>query len=493
MDDVRSRVEKVAESLGRSSWAEGETWGIRSRLEEMEGDIGSLEAALESIRREAGSMMDAEFDELVSVLDRRVREVEDYIEAGKVNLPEIHTTGFIRWEQIDSLESFCREMPVYWIPTKEDVGRILAVAKTMHEQTVARGESPAGGAMRVLDIGGASGALGKLVVDLARENGLDITYEVADPLEDVVRAARRAYAGVPEMRLSKAWSHEFVREQHRKDAEVSPLLAERARLTDEGNRHIADLETFQQIFAKRQEAGALDTAELARLYDIVANELGVRLSPEARTDVERFKLELYGGWCDQIEERWPPANEFVRQEYDAKVKAITEQVERLLGERPPEWDLVINSWMSPFVDFTRDIRLTGGAALMYMVQNYGATGTQPEICGGEPRLVGEGASYETGRNYRLTAVWAGRSVPELAHRDSDEYCNGVLLQLRRDRKDFDVSPEANGIKLGEAYAWEEELLTNGAPTAVEKPEVGDESYHDTVQRAIWKAGHGWRR
>jgi len=65
---------------------------------------------------------------------------------------------------------------------------VLATAKIMHETGgVAAGVRRRRTRSSILDVGGANGALGKLVIDLAPpENGLEVEYSVVDPFTEGV-------------------------------------------------------------------------------------------------------------------------------------------------------------------------------------------------------------------------------------------------------------------------------------------------------------------
>lgn len=83
---------------------------------------------------------------------------------------------------------------LFWIPTRRDIRKMIEVLDAVHGTE----SSP----IRVLDIGGASGFLGKLIVDEARSRGLEVECIILDPAKDVVDEARNYYQQKGEKQLA---------------------------------------------------------------------------------------------------------------------------------------------------------------------------------------------------------------------------------------------------------------------------------------------------
>ncbi len=268
-------------------------------------------------------------------------------------------------KDVGSFEEFMETWPMYWMPRKVEVARILAIGKQMQ---AARGT---GGPLRILEVGGANAALADLLVGLAEENGLDVAYTIVDPEAETMTEAAMAHVG--------------------------------------DRRFSFHAETVEHFVAKRGRGDSED----------------------------------------------------------------------VLMEESPAYDLVINAWMPPEMDFTKDVRAANGAAIVYVIETWGGTGSKE--------------SYDGGRMYRTVAGWVGHSLPELQRQDGRviegerraEFCNAVLIQYRRDIDGGGLLPdlERAGIDMGEPYPWEAELTKRQGDVAPVIP-LGDREYHDDLMDLV---------
>jgi hypothetical protein len=257
--------------------------------------------------------------------------------------------GFVDMKEVAGFGDFLEKWPMYWMPRKEEVARILSVAKQMHAACGAASSEP----LRILEIGSANAFLADLVVDLAEENGFDVAYTIVDPESETVKEAAMAHVG------------------------------------------------------------------------------------------------------------------------DARFSFHTETVERFVAKmgKGIGYDLVINAWMPPDMDFTEAIRAAHGAAIIYVIETWGGTGMQ--------------GSYDVGKTYKMESGWVGHSLPELQHQEKEsvkEFCNAFLVQRRLDLTGDDrllPDPVRAGIKIGEPYPWEAELTKQQGEIAPVIP-VGDQTYHDNL-------------
>lgn len=89
-------------------------------------------------------------------------------------------------EQIKTAEQAA--ICLFWVPRKKDILKILEIAKQVHgidEETQQK--------LWVLDIGGRSGFIDKLLVDAAREQGIELHAVVLDPDREILKQANNYY------------------------------------------------------------------------------------------------------------------------------------------------------------------------------------------------------------------------------------------------------------------------------------------------------------
>lgn len=85
---------------------------------------------------------------------------------------------------------------LYSLPVKKDLLRILALAEVIHNHE--NQDSPD---IWVLDVGAGSGFIDKLLVDVAREKGINLHAVVLDPNEEMMNTARAYYGEQGERNL----------------------------------------------------------------------------------------------------------------------------------------------------------------------------------------------------------------------------------------------------------------------------------------------------
>lgn len=362
----------------------------------------------------------------------------------------------------------------------------------MHEERAIRGEAKPGDPIRIIDIGGANGFLGKLMADLAKENGLNIEYVVVDPDAEVVAQAREAYVGEPLDFMAEDCAS-YSRRLYGKNPEIARLNADLDKLKSRYIRSQEDLDRLQNIISQKQEMGLLDGSEAARYKALLVKDFGFDPA-DIPDDPEEFDYE-----ASSLVEKF---SGMIR----IQMQALKDRLERILARLPAAHDLTINSWMPPDRDFTAEIRQTNGAAVVYVIETWGATGQQkhaawPDI----PKHPWEEDSYQPGEMYDQQIAWVGHSAPQLArkvYKEKDEdhhtraFSNAFLVQTRRDlSRGFSQSncePESAGIRIDGSYPWEDRLeeLTEGlSPTTrLKRPEerrVGYRTdYHDDLQDLI---------
>jgi len=337
--------------------------------------------------------------------------LQEILTPPKLRKPNINFPDF---QEIHSLDDFLNSFPLFFIPQKEEIARFLALARDIHNERINRKEKEISDPIRILDVGGGNGALGKLITDLAVENGLNVEYIVVDP-NTPLEQANTHYQSNPQMVFKKQTISDFNFEQYRDDSEILRLLTERADLIPESERKLHDLK---------------------------------KLLEEIKSQGTKRKTAKF--------------------------------------------DLVINSWMPSEVDLTNEIKEANGAAILYALEWYGATGCQPNAMHpSPPAYFGFGESYNPGTSYESRLGWishATRQIIEMRRCNQldfwrvldDEtypYSNGFVLQTKKGYGQQQSWPfiSTDGIRCHGRYPWGEELIKRGgqlSPTIELRDEDG---------------------
>ena len=94
---------------------------------------------------------------------------------------------FFAPEHIRSLEEAKERL--IWVPRKKDVMKIFELARAVHEKIATESRDE----LWIMDIGGRGGFFGKLLVDEARANGINLHAVIVDHAENVLRDAANYY------------------------------------------------------------------------------------------------------------------------------------------------------------------------------------------------------------------------------------------------------------------------------------------------------------
>ncbi len=192
-------------------------------LEEYERRLVDLTSIVDEFQERVADMDDSEFDHefarLESEVNRFVNEsghtsflmrplLELREDTPENSLEKYQLSGFFPVREVGALSEF-REKRIMWFePRKEDICRLIFVAQELHAERVRMGEASPDDPISIVDVGGASGAMGALCNDVARENGLKIHYTVVDPHREIVEQAQSAYGD--EIAFEIKTAHEYV-------------------------------------------------------------------------------------------------------------------------------------------------------------------------------------------------------------------------------------------------------------------------------------------
>lgn len=316
------------------------------------------------------------------------------------------TLEFTDLAKIKNLSEFLEAFPMQFVPKKEDMGRILSLAKKMHELRSKRGEINDNQPIKIVDIGGANGALGKLITDLAKENNLEIEYTIVDPDTSTVQKSKDFYRDNPALHFEEKKGGDFNIDQYKDYKKITDLMKQR-----------------------------------------------------------KFLIEAEGKESKEIEELY----------------RISKEIEELVMKKTSKFDLVINSWMPPGMDLTKDVIEAGGAAILYMVERGGATGRRSDAPFPEPpnRYICDYESCNPGQSYESRLGWISHATPQA---DSMKYskdgaksfwksggswtlpfANGFIVQTKKEyfQEGLNLDPSNSDIKINSEYPWEEELTQRG--------------------------------
>lgn len=409
--------------------------------------------------------------------------------------------SFVEISKIESLDQFVKgRWPMQFVPHKAEVGRILTLAKNMRDERAKRGEITEDAEITIVDIGGANGALGKLVSDLAKENNLPLKFVTVDPDEETVQAAAQTYQDDASLHFLPLDSTAFVQKLHGDNFKIAKLIGERTEFINTGTKKQEELKLYleriqRDYFASNTMSDAVQRATIKIHCRVLKQDFGIDLNDDsfasiAELDVffeDQYTEDEYGNlktihYVDRY------ADEHLRP----AVAEMTANIEKALLLESPAVDLVINSWMPPRMDFSAEIRFVNGAAILYALERGGATGCQiassnPEL----PAKLGEESSYRQGESYKTKLGWVSHSTPQIRRmrdlrpksvplserliehnegsRGGEElvipFSNGFIIQTR---SDFDTVVTADnlekGVLINGRYPWEDELVAQGGDT-----------------------------
>lgn len=490
-------IDESYRRLSESSWIQHER---REQLKKnLEGEYARIEEFKkrhQALLERYAEMSDEDFDgeyrsasKELSDITKRVRRYSDECSENRN-----YMVDFVDLSKIKSLKEFVEAFPIQFVPRKEEIGRILALAKQMHEARIKEGGKDNARPIRIADIGGASGALGKMITDLAEENGLEIEYTVVDPDKTSVEAASKFYQDNPRLKFREQRGGDFDAEQYRDNPKIKNLLERRKEIITEGQRKVVDLQKVIEEIGKQEDKNTLDKESIRRYLDILRENFDIDWSASLADDAKGFS-EKFDDQEDEETQSWVPLIDLYIKSWRRHVTEITEGLERHIRQAPEHYDLVINSWMPPGVDLTKEVREANGAAILYILERYGATGCRSDsVFPSNPHHVGHEESYNPGTTYKSRLGWISHSTPQLGYMMKDPsntfwerhgfssfdplpFSNGFVVQTKKiyGKVPLELEPNAAGIKVRGEYPWEKELAKRGgeiSPVAELRDENG---------------------
>ena len=406
---------------------------------------------LQNITKEAG--WKTAHDIVAGALDLD-KEIERTV--GQREQVEIYRHTVRRPENIQHFKDFMNPEggPThYWIPRKYDIQRYVKTAVEAHTRS---GKS---GTIKVLDIGGGSGFLGKLVADEARNQGVELEVVVMDPDTETVTKAKEAFSDTGNLKFEIGTSNQAL-------AMFGPELTG------------ADKDRFDELKKKRLELLELGKEELSHIKALLVSLEGESEDETTTPDISSVLSGAFGNRARTILEQsgialdsLPPLEQirdtladFYNSRWESHQKQILnirdeqEQIYAEKGIGEAKVDMVLNSWMPIGLDFTREMRMLNAPAIIYARERGGATGV--DYPSENPVNLGKESSYSTGDNYDDTSWWEGVATSGV-RTGSYGYSGGVAnvsqIHIRKGVGISDEELEISDPSDNEKYAWEKSL------------------------------------
>ncbi len=455
-ESARQQLADLAAVLigeGSDSWRDAD---LRDKLERAifsfpPQDQKNVVLELQTITKEAGwrtahNIVAGELD-----LDKEIERT-----VGQREQVEIYRHTVRRPENIQNFRDFLNPEggPThYWIPRKYDVSRYVKIALLAHER------SGRTGPIKVLDIGGGSGFLGKLIADEARNQGLELEITVMDPDAETVTKAKEAFSDTGNLKFEIGTSNQALEM-------FGPELT------------TAEKDKFNELEKKRHEMLETGKEELSHIKALLVSLEGEGDEGTTGPDISsvlsgafgtraRIILEQSGittGSLPSIEQIRDVLADFYNSRWEfhqQRVLSIRDEQEKVYAEKrvgQANVDVVLNSWMPIGLDFTREMRMLNAPAIIYARERGGATGV--DWPSENPVNLGKESSYSTGSNYDNVSWWEGVATSGVRS-DRYGYSGGVAnVSQSHIRKGLGISDEELEIPNPgekEKYVWEESL------------------------------------
>jgi hypothetical protein len=342
----------------------------------------------------------------------------------------------------------------YWIPRKYDIQRYVKTAVEAHARS---GRS---GSIKVLDIGGGSGFLGKLIADEARNQGIELEVTVMDPDTETVTKAKDTFSDTGNLKFEIGTSNKALEVF---GPELTP--DEKVKFDELENRRLEMLEAGKEELSHIKallvslEAESDDETSNPDISSILSGAFGNR----ARTILEQSGISLDN--LPAIEQLRDTIADFynTRWEFHQKgILSIRDEQEKIYADKGPgkaNVDMVLNSWMPIGLDFTREMRMLNAGAIIYARERGGATGV--DYPSENPVNLGKETSYSTGENYDDVSWWEGVATSGVRSSERFGYSGGVANASQiHIHKELSISDEELDIPepdKNQQYAWEESL------------------------------------
>jgi hypothetical protein len=476
MEKPMGRSSELKEILSDSIKDRIHSLNTHERFNTEEENITKVTNQVEKFLNSYQSLSEEEFSDTIKGLNT---QLDNIVKSFSPNYD--YTFAFIKMNEIKSVNEFIKEFPMQFIPRKEDIGRILCTAQEMHNIRTGQGEKKESDPIRIVDIGGANGSLGKLIIDLAKENNIKIEYTVVDPNADEKKASN-FYSDDSNLKFHQETAGNFNENFYADKPEIFNLIQERKEIVKEVTEKGEELNTLLQNI-KGQKPKSLTTDLINKYINILKTDFNLDLPRKLSLQADEF-LEIFEIDYDEF-----PSisyiNKYIRT-WKEKIELITNKLETKIAKENSHFDLTINSWMPVSTDFTKDVREINSAAIVYVLERYGATGCRSDARYEEyPTGIMEEESYTPGKNYKSQNAWLSYSTPQIYRMEKDmdmerikdeekkyyvlqdyqnpPFLNTFYLQTntKYSQKSLNINPSAANINIGEPYPWEEELVRKG--------------------------------
>lgn len=411
-----------------------------SRLGQEQVNIDAVDSLARELEERQIELSDENFASDFRVLRSEVESIERFIARGEPKREMV--TEFVDMRRAIGYDQFCKDIPMYWMPRREEVARILALAVNLHDQRVEKGEKSLSDPIEIVDVGGGNGALCYLISQMASTNQLNVRCRVVDPDTVTVLAAQQHYAGIGPISFINQSAKDYVDGMYQ-DGELGRKLVNRNALVALNQER---LDEFDLLTRNIERWESLNQESNGKLMMVLEQDFG--LTKVAEQSLAELRESLL-------------------QTMQFEVRKLTEDFELELALQPASVDLVINAWMPAHMDFSKEVRAINGAGLIYILETYGCSGIQPESPHPSyPSKVGQEATYLNNDIYRSVCGWVGPSVPQLRQGVIFEeqgwtypYQNSFLVQQRFGYS-AEIESDVASLSLGEPYPWEADLIAH---------------------------------
>lgn len=408
------------------------------------------------------------------LLKKYVPEIEE-LRAAMFEQPVFESVDI---RSIDSFKRFLKSAPLEWMPRKEDVARILEIAKIAHAKRIEQGHAKQGDPISILDVGGGTGALSALLASTSNEK---IAITVLEPYQPLNTSAQEMYGDIGGLHITNDPIETYCLSLNTNE-QLKKQIEEYTRL-----RHLL----------KRKVRGVLKMAEEAKslLKTNPTNSTDDRgslshyLEAHYDTQIPRDIIDDEKKFRDYLEQISHSPQIFADE---AERILIQKQsaIEAAIAQQPTNVDLVINSWMPPGVNLSDHIRWLNPASVIYMLDTYGSTGIRDEkketfFASQIVKIPGQMRSYSPGTTFHFVGAWFGPSVAELQRnidpkslsyfdQPGGAFSNTIAVQIKNGFEiPIDSLKTHTAVVNINPYPWEDELSKRYGPIApmIELPTI----------------------
>ncbi len=450
--DIRSRLSKINKNRfdEPSEVSESER---EERQTALLADIENLKQKMSSLKENNSHLSEEEFDHAIQVLEDEKQNLIDRVYSLDTVSGKILTqrreflTEMQGWEHISNAETLLDARGLlYWVPGKQDIARICAVglhAYAERKMHAATGDIPE--PLRVIDVGGGNAALGQLLVEYAREQGFSIEYVVVDTDKEIVDAAQSHFReSFPELKFFHGTGSDYACEIYKDQEPLASYIREKQSLSHFFNRRCKDIAA---ILKSVKGSGENFSDTFSHALDVLRRDFQLDIDLDGVDILTKGIYHCQNAAIDQI---FHPGK--------VEIEELTKKIETELKKQSPSVDLVLNSWMMPNMDYTADVRMLNGAAVVYALNESGSTGLNYRVESLNSNVEWE-ESYKPGLLYRESAHWKINTrndvAKSLGQKDFEGNSYGkIRVQLRDFLPDGEYDPQKQELSVRGMYPWE---------------------------------------